>query len=152
MPKTVLPEPLLPGPARERGRGVPWGSLRSAVLLLGVLLTACANDRPRPIRPVEDLHDPSSTRRVQAVAEVRRLGSAEHVPALIEMLDDEDESVRLVAGATLKDLTGRDTGYRPYASPQERRRQVEDWRAWWAGTPQGRTRAPLAPTHPGGPR
>jgi HEAT repeat protein len=121
-------------------------ALRSAALLLGVLLAACANDRPRPIQPVHDLHDPSSTRRVQAVAEVRRLEAREHVPALIELLDDEDETVRLMAGTALKDLTGHDTGYRPHADAAERRRQVEEWRAWWAGragtgTP-GTVRAP----------
>lgn len=148
MSTNVPGQPTSPGRAPRHGRRPVGGRLRSAALLLGVLLTACANDRPRPIQPVEDLHDPSSTRRVQAVAEVRRLRSEEQVPALIEMLDDEDESVRLVAGATLKDLTGRDTGYRPYAGPEERRRQVEDWRAWW----RSRARAPLAPPSPGSPR
>jgi HEAT repeat protein len=119
--------------------------VRTGALLLGVLLAACANDRPRPIRPADDLRDPSSTRRVQAVSEVRRQRAAEHVPALIELLDDEDPAVRLVAGAALVDLTGRDTGYRPQADPAERRRQVEDWRRWWAATgavPPPEVRAP----------
>jgi hypothetical protein len=101
-------------------------------LLLGVWITGCANDRPRPITPSDDLFDPNPTRRVQAVTEVRRLGASEHVPTLIELLDDEDETVRLLAGTTLEDLTGRDSGYVPYAPAAERRKQVEDWRRWWA--------------------
>ena len=99
-------------------------------LPLLLLAAACANDRPRPLKPSEDLFDPNPSRRVQAVSEVRRTGGAEHVPALIEMLDDEDETVRLVAGAALTDLTGHRGPTPAYGSADERRRAVEAWRAW----------------------
>jgi hypothetical protein len=110
--------------------------IRSAAgLLLAVLATGCANDRPRPIKPSDDLFDPNPSRRVQAVTQVRRTGASEHVSTLIELLDDEDETVRLMAGTALRDLTGRDSGYLPYATPAERRLQVEAWRRWWAERP-----------------
>ena len=116
--------------------------LTAAGALLAALAAGCANDRPRPLEPSDDLFDPNPTRRVQAVAEVRRTGATDHVPTLIELLDDEDESVRLMAGTALRDLTGRDSGYRPYATPAERRLQVEEWRRWWAAQPAAAPRKP----------
>lgn len=62
-------------------------------------------------------------------------GDVAFVPALIPMLDDGDPSVRLAAGKALKDLTGHDSGYRASAPPEERRRQVEEWRTYWARRP-----------------
>jgi hypothetical protein len=101
--------------------------------VLAVLLPACASDPPpRPIHPAVDLHDPNPSIRSRAVGEVGRRASLEDVPAVIELLDDEDPAVRMLAGRTLRDLTGRDGGYLPYASPPELRAQVEAWRAWWA--------------------
>jgi HEAT repeat protein len=86
-----------------------------------------------------DLHDPSGTRRAEAIQAVLRSGDRSQVSTLIEMLDDPDGTVRLQAGAALHDLTGHDTGYRPYLSRAERRKHVEAWRAWWRGESGGGT-------------
>ncbi len=109
----------------------PWAQRLWLGAALGTLLAGCVAERPRPIRPADDLLDPNPTRRVQAVGEAGRLRDLGQVPRLIELLDDEDEAVRLAAGTTLTELTGRDTGYLPYAPAAERRRQVLAWRAWW---------------------
>ncbi len=85
-----------------------------------------------------DLQDPYAGRRVTAIATVEARGDREQVPALIELLDDRDPGVRLAAYSALQDLTGRDTGYRPWADEAERRAAVLAWRAWWKEThPEG---------------
>lgn len=138
--RSVRAEPEGMGRSPSSPSPAAGATLRRLAIPLALLLSACANDRPRPLRPAEDLFDPNPGRRVQAVAEVRRLGAQEHVAALIEMLDDEDETVRLVAGTALRDLTGRAGPVPAYGTPQERRRAVEDWRRWASERP-----APPAP-------
>lgn len=106
-----------------------------ALALAAVLVSACTSDSPRPIRPVDDLHDPNPSVRSQAVSETARRSDDQLIPELIELLDDDDAAVRLTAGKTLRDLTGRDSGYRAYAEAPELRLQVENWRAWRAAQP-----------------
>lgn len=119
---------------QQTGSRLALGALLGA--LLGAMLAGCASP-PRPIQPADDLASPNPSVRAQAVGEVARRGALEHVPAVIELLDDEDATVRLMAGRTLRALTGHDTGYRPYAAPDELRAQVEAWRAHWAAQGQG---------------
>lgn len=129
-----------PGPMVWAG-----GLLGAAVLLTGLsagLLAGCVQESKRPLKPREEIYDPNPTRRAQAVGELGRVGSDRDVPLLIEALDDQDEAVRMAAGRGLVELTGHDTGYRPYADSSELRRQVDLWRAWHAantasgGTPR----------------
>lgn len=95
-------------------------------------LAACASDGgSTPIRPEFDLRHPDAGRRTDAIQEVARLRATQYVPDLIELLDDRDETVRLMAGGALRDLTGRDSGYRAFAAPEERRAQVLAWRRWY---------------------
>lgn len=113
------------------GREVANGRTGAAALLSVLLLCACGETARRAL-PVDDaLLDPYAGARMRAVAEVGRTGDLARVPALIEMLDDEDPGVRLAAGSTLRQLTGHDTGYEPWAVPAIRRAQVLAWRAWW---------------------
>ena len=102
-----------------------------------VALAACGSTPQRPIRPEFDLHDPNPTRRTQAVSAVAASRDTSQVSALIILLDDEDEAVRLAAGKALRDITGHDSGYRASASPEERARQMEAWRVWWAAQKSG---------------
>jgi HEAT repeat protein len=53
------------------------------------------------------------------------------VPALIEALDDQDTAVREAAFMALKEITGRDFRYDPYASEGERAKRIKAWREWW---------------------
>jgi len=116
--------------------------------LAGVILfvPACASNESRPVRPEYDLRDPSATRRLVAIAAVEKSGDRTQVPVLIEMLDDDDDSVRMSAGSALKALTGHDTGYRAFGSPEERRAHVVRWRAWWATSNRGAPPVRIAPS------
>jgi hypothetical protein len=136
---------------RPPARGGRAPGLRAAVwLLLLLAVSGCASDQPvRAIQPEFDLHDPDPRIRMRAVEAVAGKRDAQYVPDLIEMLDDEDEAVRVVAIGALRDLTGHDTGYVAYASPRELQDQVRAWRAWHAG---GGAAAPAgAPAGGGGP-
>ena len=120
-------------------------------------LAACGTPAPRPIQPEFDLRHPSATRRVEAVGATMAAHDATQVPALILLLEDDDDAVRLSAGAALRDLTGHDTGYRAFAPPEERARQAAEWRAWWATRGGSAAPAPVpsragtgAPVYSGG--
>ncbi len=106
------------------------------LVLLSLLLAGCASDDTRPVDPDVDIYAPSGTRRAQAVQMVAAAGDASYVPELIALLDDRDETVRLQAHATLKEMTGHDTGYAPYMERAERAEHVARWRSWWE-TQQG---------------
>ena len=126
------------GPTETEGCVASWpGSLLRLAAATPLLLSACGSTNPRAVQPETDLHHPSATRRLEAVATVTNSRDMGHVPALIEMLEDPDAGVRMTAGQSLKDLTGRDTGYRPYGPPEERARQAAEWRAWWASRRTG---------------
>jgi len=101
-------------------------------------LSACGSSPAEaPVRPQYDLHHPSATRRVMAVSNVIATRDTRYVPDLILLLVDEDESVRLAAGQALKDLTGRNTGYRASDPPAVRAAQMQAWQAWWRSTQAG---------------
>jgi len=116
--------------------------LPALLLALGagcVLLVGCAGtEAERPVEPAYDLHHPDGVRRARAVQDVAARGDRRWVPDLIELLDDADETVRLQAGAALRQLTGHDTGYAPFLSRAERREHIARWRAWWAEQTQAR--------------
>jgi hypothetical protein len=52
------------------------------------------------------------------------------LPRLIELLDDEDDAVRMMAGHSLCRLTGADLGFKPYGSLAERAEAIDRWRRW----------------------
>jgi hypothetical protein len=56
---------------------------------------------------------------------------AEHVPHLIELLDDPEMTVSRAAYAALKSLSNKDFGPAKDASRAERDKAVAAWKAWW---------------------
>ncbi len=67
------------------------------------------------------------------------------LPALLERLNDSDVVVRLAAHEELKQRTGRDFGYLPWGSGEERSKAISRWQSWLAGGPSGRGPAPVQP-------
>jgi hypothetical protein len=64
------------------------------------------------------------------------------LPALISRLDDPDVVVRMAASEELKRRTGRNFGYVPWATPEERASAGNAWHAWLTGRPQAAGPAP----------
>lgn len=69
--------------------------------------------------------------RTMAITETARDRDLQDVPDLIGELDSSDAAVRMMAIATLRDLTGQDLGYDPTARPGERQAAIERWVRWW---------------------
>jgi len=68
--------------------------------------------------------------RARAVGLGRRQPDSRVVPALVDRLADADPVVRLAAHEELRERTGRDFGFVPWASPDERASAIDRWRAW----------------------
>jgi HEAT repeat protein len=129
--------------SRERcPAGAPAGfSARiSLALLLGLFVLPLAllslggcgsTPKPRRIEAGTDLHHPDPKRRTRAVQDVAARHDAARIPDLIELLDDRDDSVRLVAAGALTELTGRESDYRPFAPRAQRLESQDAWRAWY---------------------
>jgi len=105
-----------------------------------ILLCGCASAPVvAPIKPETDLHHPDPGRRALAVQDVAGRSDTRYLPDLIELLDDRDESVRLVASGALTEMTGRESEYRAYAPRASRLEEMDGWRAWYesSATAQG---------------
>ncbi len=78
------------------------------------------------------LRDPLPRNRLAAIRGLQSLATADAVPGLMAALEDREEGVRAGANAALLEVTGRDDGFDPSASEQERLVAVSRWEAWWA--------------------
>jgi len=98
---------------------------------------------PRNFRKIQH---PAPLVRARALSLGDRRPGTQVMPALIVRLDDPDPVVRLAAHEELKQRTGQDFGYVPWAEEPERQAAVERWKAWLSGrpsaspTPQGPTK------------
>lgn len=68
--------------------------------------------------------------RIRAIIHASRAKDAKATPLIVDRLEDEDEAVRIVAIESLKQLTSKDFGYRPYDPPYVRSAAVARWRGW----------------------
>jgi hypothetical protein len=76
-------------------------------------------------------------------AEIRRAAalalamkeSKEHVPDLIQVLNDPVALVVLAARGALRELTGKDFGPAPGATAEQSARAIAEWKAWWKERP-----------------
>ncbi len=66
--------------------------------------------------------------RAQAAVRAAERGDASSIHALVDLLEDPDDVVRMVAIHSLRRLCGEDLGYRYYAGPAERAAAVGRWR------------------------
>jgi hypothetical protein len=92
-------------------------------------LTGCGLG-PRNFRKI---NHPAPMVRARAISLGYGEPDAAVMPSLIGRLDDPDVVVRLAAHEELKQRTGKDLGYVPWASPEERALGVNRWHAWLTG-------------------
>lgn len=107
-----------------------------ALLGISVLLAGCSPSGPR--RPLQAV-DPIFV--IPAIAEVadEARPEAQNIDQLVMRLSDPDPAVRWAAHEALKQLSGRDFGYRYWADSASQQEAIEQWQQWAA------TGAPLAP-------
>ncbi len=123
---------------------------RIAILVGTVALVAdggCAHG-PRRFQKIDS---ETPIVRARAVGLAGRSPDTRALPALVSRLNDPDPVVRLAAHEELRKRTGRDFGYRPWGTPEERSGAIDRWKAWVAHgdgpaiargvapTPQGKT-------------
>jgi hypothetical protein len=92
-----------------------------------LLLSGCRGPFDRKMG-LSDLNNPNPTVRIMAIkwAGDNKVSSA--IPQLVDLLQDEDTSVRFFAIEALQRITGTDNGYDYKAGPQLRAEAVERWR------------------------
>ena len=98
------------------------------------------------------VQNPAPLVRARAVGLGRRQPDSQVVPALVDRLADADPVVRLAAHEELRERTGRDFGYVPWASLEERASAIDRWRAWMGqgkGRPDQVARPTASPVPPG---
>ena len=96
------------------------------VLIVVAPLWGCAHG-PRNFRKVES---PAPLVRARAIGLARRQPDSRVMAALVDRLSDTDPVVRLAAHEELRKRTGRDFGYVPWASAEDRAGPTERWRAF----------------------
>ena len=128
----------------ETSGGMSPRTIAALGVVVGALwLGACQSDDAYAPKPLDQaIRHPNPGVRTAAVQRVIQSGDTSEVPELIEMLDDEDPTVRMLASSSLRRITGRDTGYLPFAAPAIRRAQRDEWRVWWNARQQTGAVAP----------
>lgn len=75
--------------------------------------------------------DPAPIVRARSLGLGRGLPEDYVIPTLIAKLHDPDAVVRMTAHEELRQRTGKDFGYAPWADPTERAAAVNAWNRWW---------------------
>lgn len=104
-----------------------WSGWLSCWASMVVVLVGCGNDFNRKMG-LSDLENPNPSVRIMAIkwAGENKVSSA--VPLLVDLLQDEDPSVRLYAIEGLRRITGTDHGYDYKAAALHRATAVKRWR------------------------
>ena len=120
-------------------RSTHWA--RSTALLPALALAGCG------IAPktFQNVTDPAPIVRARSVGLSQGLPESKVVPALLDRLEDKDPVVRLAAAEELRQGTGRNFGFVPWASETDRARAVTRWRDWWKKRQQSLSRIVRSP-------
>jgi hypothetical protein len=105
----------------------------------GVLVIALAQSwgcgtGPRNFRRIQN---PAPLVRARSVGLGEQRPDTQVIPALIKRLEDPDPVVRLAAHEELRKRTGRDFGFVPWASPEERSAAIGRWWGWFQASAPG---------------
>lgn len=87
---------------------------------------------PRNFRKI---NHPAPLVRARAISLGYRQPESVVMRSLVGRLDDPDVVVRMAAHEELKQRTGRDFGYVPWAGSEERAASISRWHAWLGGSP-----------------
>ena len=119
-----------------QGRGVVRiGRLLSDGLLI-VVVTPCFGCG-MVSRNFPTMQNPAPVVRARTIARNDSRLSTRELPVLLGRLEDADPVVRLAAHEELRRKTGRDFGFVPWGSPEERSLAVGRWRSWLSGSSRG---------------
>jgi len=94
-----------------------------------LVIAGCGDPLNRKMQ-LSDLQNPNPSVRIMAIkwAGDNKLSAA--VPQLVNLLQDEDRSVRFYAIEALRRITGTDNGYDYKAGPKIQAEAVECWREY----------------------
>jgi HEAT repeat protein len=109
---------------------IPQLSGKVQVRARGALVERMARMTARTLRDKFEDED-AEVRRAAALACAMK-EQKEHVPRLIELLEDPEPPVARAAYAALKSLTGQDFGPAADASRADVKKSAAAWKAWWA--------------------
>ncbi|MBI3098361.1 MAG: HEAT repeat domain-containing protein [Planctomycetes bacterium] len=101
----------------------------SALIATVLLLPGCVSDK-RPKDPLKALASQDPKHRVEATFELAKKGDRSAIPSLVQILRDDDVSVRYFACIALVRLTGQRFGFHAYAPEPEREAAVREWEKW----------------------
>jgi hypothetical protein len=118
----------------NQGRGVVRIGRPVALALFAATMVPCAGCGLTP-HAFRKFQHPEGLVRARAVGSSQREPDSTVVPALVKRLNDEDPVVRLAANEELRKRTGRDFGYVPWASAEERTAAIGRWHSWLTGPP-----------------
>jgi hypothetical protein len=114
--------------------------MRRRCLNLVLVLTAvaagaasCASRGERAESLYQRLQSGQDAQVAHAAVEAGATRDRQAVPYLIEALENDAADIRIFAIASLRQITGKDLGFRPWAAPGQRAAAVQRWRQWWAG-------------------
>jgi hypothetical protein len=105
-----------------------------AIALLATMMLPCCGCGFKP-HAFRNIRHPEPLVRAQAVGQGQQEPDSQVVPALVSRLSDEDPVVRLAANEELRQRTGRDFGFVPWANAQDRAAAIARWRSWLTGPP-----------------
>jgi len=103
----------------------------SRKILVAVSLSVVAGGCLDRETAVKRLRDDNPRVQTATIARIVRERDATLAGELIDLLESEDEGVRFMAAAALHKLTGTNRGFH-FATPEERKKIVAAWRAWWS--------------------
>ncbi len=100
----------------------------TAIMLWASLLVGCSAPPARE----GGFHSPNPASKLYAIIKAGQARDKSQIPDLIEQLNSDDIAVRMMAIIALREITGKDMGYRYYDSPFSRDTAIKKWVAEYA--------------------
>ena len=105
--------------------------MRHLALLFGAIVVLSVGCGGPSLTYEQKLGSSSGVERTQGMMAIGERHDWARIPRLVDGLEDNDVTVRHMAVQSLRDMTGKNYGYVPYARERERRQAVLEWRSWW---------------------